>query len=159
MNLAIVVYGLIGLLLLLGLLYFNILGQDTTTNYIASIGAAAIYLYFAYWRWSQRVKTFRFYEGFFELSGRKFSQRFGYEDVSRLSLTRTTFGGFSEDVIAFTVKDELAIFRFKNPVNKNLNADLYSWMAKKVSHSAMTKPIESSFWTRYPLFGKSQPAG
>ena len=119
------------------------------------VGADSIF-YFWYYRkqFLARVKNFKFYENYLDVSGWKFKKQYSYQDISWLSLTKKEpshlvnrlYGThFELETIAFAIKDEPVLFQFENPKNKNLKTDLYSWMSRKVSPEALRKPAGSLF--------------
>ena len=145
------IVSLVGLVVLLP----SVVGAFTqnATYVLVVIGVDAVfYLYYYRNRFTARVKRFKFYENYLEISGWRFKKQYNYQDVSWLSMTKKEpshlvnklYGThFELETIAFAIKDEPVLFQFENPKNKNLKSDLYSWMSRKVSPEALRKPVSS----------------
>ena len=81
-------------------------------------------------RGTLKVREIRFYDGSIEVSGFRFEAEYDYEDISMVRL-KPQASFFGRDIIAFEIKYLSHEFQVVNPLNKELNTDLYTWMTVK----------------------------
>ena len=89
------------------------------------------------WRGTLKVREIKFYDNSLKVSGLRFKMEYDYEDISGLELKK--HGGFlSRDKIVFAIKYfEPRVFQSINPMNRELNTDLYTWLSIKSPASAL----------------------
>ncbi|HEV2137655.1 MAG TPA: hypothetical protein VGR53_02320 [Nitrososphaerales archaeon] len=94
-------------------------------------------------RGTLKVREIKFHDNSLVVSGLKFKMEYDYEDISRLELERHT-GFLSRNKIVFAIKYfEPRVFRYTNPLSRELHTDLYTWMSIKVPPSALQKGYKS----------------
>lgn len=109
-----------------------ILGVPPYTDLVLPAAMFAIALgglYMIYQQLSKRVRSARFYENEFRVSGKSFKKTFNYRDIEDVIFVK---GGMGPDSITIAVKNgEDPIVIFSNPRNLLLGMKLYTWLMKK----------------------------
>jgi hypothetical protein len=84
----------------------------------------------------QRVRSFRFYDDHFKLTGRGTKIESGYSTISRVELGQSRFTG--KGIRITMASQDKPIPLPANPRNQKLKTNLYSWLTEKVQQQQLT---------------------
>jgi len=121
-------------ILFIGIGIYGYLVVPSNPTGIFTFVIAGLLILSAVQRWTRPIRTASFFDDHVDLSGRKFRKRIQYSAITNLSTNRTP-PKRNSTLLIMTKGDERTLSIMRNPTDKKLKVDLYTWLSERIDKS------------------------